>query len=151
MLKCYSVMALRLIWAVEQTNHSRHNERTRGRQAEMFAFFFFKKKIKKNCYSFFLLPPSINILKKRLLLRHKNDPQVALKRFSSAKKDIMHWKEYDFVFVNDMHVTDRHQRSHTLVVKGGIAFLDQSFQVGGRDVIDEAAHDATGNFRIAKR
>jgi len=60
-----------------------------------------KKKIKKNCYSFFLLPPSINILKKRLLLRHKNDPQVALKRFSSAKKDIMHWNEYDFVFVND--------------------------------------------------
>ena len=60
-----------------------------------------KKKIKKKCYSFFLLPPSINILKKRLLLRHKNDPQVALKRFSSAKKDIMHWNEYDFVFVND--------------------------------------------------
>ena len=48
-----------------------------------------------------MLPPSINILKKRLLLRHKNDPQVALKRFSSAKKDIMHWNEYDFVFVND--------------------------------------------------
>ena len=60
-----------------------------------------KKKIKKNCYSFFLLPPSRKILKRRLLLRHKNDPRVALKRFSSAKKDIMHWKEYDFVFVNE--------------------------------------------------
>jgi len=60
-----------------------------------------KKKIKKNCYSFFLLPPSINILKKRLLLRHKNDPQVALKRVSTAKKDIMHWNEYDYVFIND--------------------------------------------------
>jgi len=60
-----------------------------------------KKKIEKNCYSFFLLPPSRRILKKRLLLRHKNDPKEALKRFSSAKKDIMHWNEYDFVFVND--------------------------------------------------
>mgnify|MGYP003339215493 FL=1 len=60
-----------------------------------------KKKIKKNCYSIFLLPPSIETLKKRLLLRHKNDPKTAIKRFASAKKDISHWKEYDFVFINE--------------------------------------------------
>lgn len=60
-----------------------------------------KKKIKKNCYSFFLLPPSREILKKRLIKRHPNDPINALKRFSAAKKDIAHWIEYDFVFIND--------------------------------------------------
>jgi len=60
-----------------------------------------KKKINKNCYSFFLLPPSRKILKERLLKRHSNDPYNALKRFSSAKKDIAHWVEYDFVFIND--------------------------------------------------
>jgi len=60
-----------------------------------------KKKIKKNCYSFFLLPPSRKILKQRLLKRHLDDPSTAIKRFSSAKKDIMHWNEYDFVFIND--------------------------------------------------
>lgn len=60
-----------------------------------------KKKINKNCYSFFLLPPSRKILKERLLKRHINDPFNALKRFSSAKKDIAHWIEYDFVFIND--------------------------------------------------
>lgn len=60
-----------------------------------------KKKISKNCYSFFLLPPSKNILRKRLLKRHLNDPITALKRFSSAKKDISHWIEYDFVYIND--------------------------------------------------
>ena len=60
-----------------------------------------KKKINKNCYSFFLLPPSRKILKERLLKRHPNDPSTALKRFSSAKKDISHWVEYDYVFIND--------------------------------------------------
>ena len=60
-----------------------------------------KKKINNNCFSFFLLPPSREILKKRLLIRHKSEPQIALKRFASAKKDISHWHEYDFVFVND--------------------------------------------------
>jgi len=60
-----------------------------------------KKQINRNCYSFFLLPPSRKILKERLLKRHYNDPLNALKRFSSAKKDIAHWVEYDFVFIND--------------------------------------------------
>lgn len=60
-----------------------------------------KKKLNNNCYSFFLLPPSRKILKERLLKRHTNDPFNALKRFSLAKKDIEHWIEYDFVFIND--------------------------------------------------
>lgn len=60
-----------------------------------------KKKIKKDCYSFFLLPPSIKVLKRRLLNRHSNDQNFALQRFASAKKDISHWKEYDYVFIND--------------------------------------------------
>jgi len=60
-----------------------------------------KKALYENCYSFFLLPPSRKILKERLLKRHSNDPYNALKRFSSAKKDIAHWVEYDFVFIND--------------------------------------------------
>ena len=60
-----------------------------------------KKKISKNCYSFYLLPPSTKILKQRLLKRHLHEPHIALKRFSVAKKDITHWTEYDYVFIND--------------------------------------------------
>lgn len=60
-----------------------------------------KKKINKNCFSFFLLPPNRNTLKKRLLKRHQDDPDTALKRFSSARKDILHWVKYDYVFIND--------------------------------------------------
>lgn len=60
-----------------------------------------KKKLKKNCYSFFLLPPSIKILKKRLLKRHIDNPKIGLDRFKFAKHDIRHFSEYDYVFVND--------------------------------------------------
>ncbi len=60
-----------------------------------------RKKIKKNCYSFFLLPPSISTLKKRLLKRHFDNKILALSRLSSAKKDLKHWEEYDFVYVNN--------------------------------------------------
>ena len=60
-----------------------------------------RKKIKNNCYSFFLLPPSISILKKRLLKRHLDNKSLAISRLSSARKDLKHWDEYDFVYVND--------------------------------------------------
>ena len=60
-----------------------------------------KKKIKNNCYSFFLLPPSLKELKKRLIKRHFDNDAIALKRFSSAKSDIKYWNEYDFVFINN--------------------------------------------------
>tara|TARA_A100001037_G_scaffold249389_1_gene232073 strand:+ start:1070 stop:1684 length:615 start_codon:yes stop_codon:yes gene_type:complete len=60
-----------------------------------------KKKIKNNCYSFFLLPPSIAILKRRLLRRHHDNKKLALSRLSSARKDLRFWEEYDYVYVND--------------------------------------------------
>ena len=60
-----------------------------------------RKKIQKNCYSFFLLPPSISILKKRLLKRHFDNRSLALSRLSSARKDLKYWEEYDYVYVNN--------------------------------------------------
>ncbi|MEC8074266.1 MAG: guanylate kinase [Pseudomonadota bacterium] len=60
-----------------------------------------RRKIKKNCYSFFLLPPSISSLKKRLFKRHLDNKSLALSRLSSARKDLKYWEEYDYVYVND--------------------------------------------------
>jgi guanylate kinase len=60
-----------------------------------------KKKLKENCFSIFLLPPSINILKKRLFKRHKDNYKMALSRYKFAKRDILHFKEYDYLVVND--------------------------------------------------
>ena len=33
--------------------------------------------------------------------RHPDNRQIAIKRFSYAKKDIKHWIEYDYVSIND--------------------------------------------------
>ncbi len=60
-----------------------------------------RRKIKKNCYSFFLLPPSISSLKKRLFKRHLDNKSLAISRLSSARKDLKYWEEYDYVYIND--------------------------------------------------
>ena len=59
-----------------------------------------KKKIPKHIVTIFVLPPSIKELKNRLLKRESNY-QFIKKRMSKAKKEIMHWKEYDYVVVNN--------------------------------------------------
>ena len=59
-----------------------------------------KKKLAKYTNTIFILPPSIKELKNRLLKREQNY-QFIKKRMSKAKKEIMHWKEYDYVVIND--------------------------------------------------
>ncbi len=59
-----------------------------------------KKIIAENCISIFLLPPSFSTLKQRLVNRHKKDSRLATKRFSYAKRDLKHWKDYDYVIIN---------------------------------------------------
>ena len=49
----------------------------------------------------FILPPSREELYKRLLNRDKNDEEIANERMKQFNKDIHHWKNYDFVVVND--------------------------------------------------
>ena len=58
-----------------------------------------RKKFKNHALSIFILPPSLNELKKRLKTR-ENNPSFVKKRMSKAKKEIMHWNEYDYVVVN---------------------------------------------------
>ena len=59
-----------------------------------------KKIIAENCISIFLLPPSFATLKQRLVNRHKKNSRLAKKRFSYAKRDLKHWKDYDYVIIN---------------------------------------------------
>jgi len=62
------------------------------------------RQIKKNMpnitTTIFILPPSLRELKKRLVKREK-DISFVNKRMKKAKKEITHWKEYDYVVVND--------------------------------------------------
>ncbi|MDB3873171.1 guanylate kinase, partial [Pelagibacteraceae bacterium] len=59
-----------------------------------------RKKIKKNCHSFYLLPPNFKELKKRLFKRHQENIKIAEERILNAKNDMKYWSEYDEVFVN---------------------------------------------------
>lgn len=49
----------------------------------------------------FLITNSKSELKKRLLKRDKNTKEEVDKRFKSFDEDVKHWKDYDYVLIND--------------------------------------------------
>ena len=49
----------------------------------------------------FLLPPSLRLLKDRLVRRGQDSPDVIDSRMAQAKAEIAHWGEYDYVVIND--------------------------------------------------
>ena len=60
------------------------------------------KKIKNlSLVTFFILPPNIQALKKRLLNRHKGQKELIEKRMDNFNEETSHWNEYNYVFVND--------------------------------------------------
>ena len=60
------------------------------------------KRIKSlSLVTFFILPPNIQALKKRLLNRHKGQEELIEKRMDNFNEETSHWNEYDYVFVND--------------------------------------------------
>ena len=57
--------------------------------------------MKGNLIKIFLLPPSINELKKRLSKRNSDSVEEINFRMSRALKEIKHYDEYDYVLVNN--------------------------------------------------
>ena len=57
--------------------------------------------MKGNLIKIFLLPPSINELKKRLSKRNSDSIKEINFRMSKALKEIKHFDEYDYVLIND--------------------------------------------------
>ena len=57
--------------------------------------------MKGNLVKIFLLPPSIDELKKRLSKRNSDSIEEINFRMSQALKEIKHFDEYDYVLVND--------------------------------------------------
>ncbi|MFI5013623.1 MAG: guanylate kinase [Hyphomicrobiales bacterium] len=51
--------------------------------------------------SIFILPPSIPELVERLRRRAEDDAATIQKRLASAAKEIPHWRDFDYVLVND--------------------------------------------------
>jgi len=60
-----------------------------------------KIKLKYKIITVFILPPSRDELFKRLLNRDNNDKKIANERMNQFKEDVLHWKDYDLVVIND--------------------------------------------------
>lgn len=54
-----------------------------------------------NCISIYILPPSLEALESRLRARNQDDNNVINKRMAEAKDEISHYKEYDYIVLND--------------------------------------------------
>ncbi len=59
------------------------------------------KAMQGNLIKIFILPPSINELKKRLSKRNSDSIKEINFRMSNALKEIKHYDEYDYVLIND--------------------------------------------------
>jgi len=60
-----------------------------------------QKKLKYKIITIFILPPSRKELFNRLLNRDLNDEKNAMERMKQFDKDVVHWKNYDLVVIND--------------------------------------------------
>ncbi len=59
------------------------------------------KKLNYKLITFFLLPPSKEVLFERLSNRDMKDKLIAEKRMKEFDRDVLHWINYDYVVVND--------------------------------------------------
>ena len=56
--------------------------------------------LKNKLVTFFILPPSRDELFKRLSNRDMKDKLIAEERMKQFDKDVLHWKDYDYVIIN---------------------------------------------------
>ena len=59
------------------------------------------KKLNFKILTIFVLPPSRSVLFKRLSNRDMRDKLIVEERMKQFNKDILHWKDYDYVVIND--------------------------------------------------
>ncbi len=59
------------------------------------------KKLDYRLITFFILPPSKEVLVERLYKRHANDKLIAEHRMKQFERDVLHWINYDYVVINN--------------------------------------------------
>jgi guanylate kinase len=67
--------------------------------------------LKEDLVRLFILPPTADALRQRLIARAQDSSAVIAKRMAEASHEISHWPEYDYVIVNDSL-----DESHRMVV-----------------------------------
>ncbi len=49
----------------------------------------------------YLIPPNKDELRERLIKRNQDSPQEVERRYKAYDKDIQHWKDYDYIIINE--------------------------------------------------
>ncbi len=60
-----------------------------------------QEKMKADVVSIFILPPTMEELQSRLHRRAEDTEEVIQTRLANSRAEISHWREYDYVIVND--------------------------------------------------
>ncbi|MDI2091170.1 guanylate kinase [Commensalibacter oyaizuii] len=60
-----------------------------------------RQALPQDVVSIFILPPSLQELEKRLTNRASDHPEEIHKRMQAALDEISHWKEFDYVIINN--------------------------------------------------
>ncbi len=67
--------------------------------------------------SVFILPPSISSLEERLSNRPGSTEEMVARRMKGAKAEIMHWRRYDYVIINEDLDIAYHRLKRILLVE----------------------------------
>ena len=87
------------------------------------------KKLDYKLITFFILPPSKEILFKRLSNRDMKDKLIVDERMKQFEHDVLHWINYDYVVIND-NLEKCYQKIKKLIeaeIKNGSKDYDQEF------------------------
>jgi guanylate kinase len=79
--------------------------------------------------SVFVLPPSFAELERRLRRRHLDSPQDIERRLRTAREEVQHWTEYDYLVVND-RLALATQALKTVVMAARLRRASQEGRVG---------------------
>jgi guanylate kinase len=57
--------------------------------------------MREHIVSVFILPPNVAVLKNRLERRAEDSPEVIRRRLMTARTELKHWHEFDYIIMND--------------------------------------------------
>jgi guanylate kinase len=63
------------------------------------------RRLMRDSVHIFVLPPSLEVLKERLVARGQDDPAVIERRLEGAVDELRHWDEFDYVIINQDFAT----------------------------------------------
>ena len=87
------------------------------------------KKMDYKLITFFILPPSKEVLFDRLSNRDMKDKLIVDERMKQFERDVLHWINYDYVVIND-NLEDCYKRIHNLInaeINNGSKDYDQEY------------------------